>query len=93
MITPPLMLEETLARFSVVARPEIVRDHGVRSCVASTWITIEVLKILGVRAGPLVVRLNIGNSAYRRLYEERGMPNTEEELDVKSGSRWSDLGL
>ena len=76
-----MLLEETLARFAVVARPEIVRDHGRKSCVAATWITIEVLRILGVCADPLVVRLTVGNAAYRRLCQERGIPRTEEELD------------
>lgn len=69
-------LESLLERFAAVARPEIRRDHLPNSCIASTWITIEVMRQLGVAARALEVRLSVGNAAYRRLRDLFGPPKT-----------------
>ena len=64
-----------------MARPEILRDHKPGSCIASTWITIEVLRRLGIKAEPLEVSLTVGNAAYKRLVDKIGVPQSEEELE------------
>ena len=77
----PNDIGETLRRYAEVARPEILRDHSPDSCVASTWITVEVLRRLGIKAESLEVRLSVGNPAYERLVGEIGPPQTKEALE------------
>jgi len=73
-------LTSILERFSLIARPEILRDHLPSSCIASTWITIQVMQQLGFSARPLEVRLSVGNAAYRRLRDQLGPPRTQAQL-------------
>jgi hypothetical protein len=73
-------LTSILERFSLIARPEILRDHLPSSCIASTWITIQVMHQLGFSARPLEVRLSVGNAAYRRLRDQLGPPRTQAQL-------------
>lgn len=75
------VLPDLLRRFSQVARLEILRDHAAASCIASTWITTEVLSKLGYNVTPLEVRLSVGNAAYRQLRDAFGPPRTQAELD------------
>lgn len=77
----PNHVEEILQRYAEVARPEILRDHTPHSCIAATWITIETLSRLEIRAEPLEVTLSVGNAAYKRLVGEIGLPQNREELD------------
>ena len=85
--SPGRSIESLLSRFSEVARPEILKDHLPNSCVASTWITIEVVRQFGFSATPLEVRLTVGNAEYRRLRDQHGRPpRTNEEL-VDWGNR------
>ena len=85
-------VEDILGRFAEVARPEILRDHIPNSCIASTWITIEALRRLGINAEPLEVRLTVGNAAYKRLVSEIGRPpQSEEELEEWSNQHGADV--
>lgn len=76
-----ISLESILERFASVARPEILRNHLPNSCIASTWITIQVMDQLGFVAYPLEVRLSVGNAAYRRLCNQLGPPRTHAQLN------------
>lgn len=78
MATP---LQSILERFASIARPEILRDHLPHSCIASTWIAIQVIRQLGFAAHPLEVRLSVGNAAYRRLCDQFGPPKTHDQLE------------
>lgn len=73
-------LESILERFASLARPEILRNHLPNSCIASTWITIQVMHQLGLTAHPLEVRLSVGNGVYRRLRDQFGPPRTQAQL-------------
>jgi hypothetical protein len=55
-------LERLVAAFASIARPEIRQDHTAASCVASTWITAEVMRHFGVSARPVTVKVNRGGS-------------------------------
>jgi|SRR5579864_296865 len=65
-------LEELVAAFAAIARPEIRRDHTISSCVASTWITIEVMRHFGVSARPLTVKAEICNAAFIDFEKKHG---------------------
>ncbi len=77
----PNEVGETLQRYAEVARPEIRRHHTPHSCIAATWITIETLRRLGIKAEPLEVSLTVGNAAYKRLVGEIGPPQSRDELE------------
>ena len=82
MIDPNVMpVESAVTRFAAVARPAILRDHTQDSCIASTWITIDVMQHLGIPADHLEVRLSVGNAAYRALVEQFGPPTNSEQLE------------
>jgi len=88
----PNHVEEILQRYAEVARPEILRDHTPHSCIAATWITIETLSRLEIRAEPLEVTLSVGNAAYKRLIGESGRPpRSREELDEWSSDYGADV--
>lgn len=59
---------ETIRRFAEIARPEIRRDHAAASCVASAWVTIEVMVRLGYKAEAVDVVASVGNAAYAALW-------------------------
>ena len=78
-------LQSMIERYSLIARAEILRGHAPNSCIASTWITIQVFHNLGYEALPLEVRLSIGNAAYRQLCDRHGAPRNGGELE-----RWAE---
>ena len=69
-----------LKRFTEVARSEILRDHIRASCVAATWISIEVFRRLGFQAAPLEVKASVGNGAYGRRVVTGQRPTSIEQL-------------
>jgi hypothetical protein len=95
-------LEKVLRSFARVARPIIRRSYDAGSCVASTRISIDVLRALGFVASPLAVMLYVGNPAYRESLEEDAVlcaerPGKESShrscvVEVGSRLRRGDLG-
>lgn len=73
-------LRNSIAEYSRVARPEILRDHGPNSCIASTWITIQVMRRLGFTAQVLEVRAQVENAAFAKLRARLGRGPSEDEL-------------
>jgi len=82
-VTVPL--QPVIERYASVARAEILRDHVSDSCIASTWITVQVFRSLGYETGSLEVRLSVGNVAYREERDRRGPPQSPDELE-----RWAE---
>lgn len=75
-----MTLEDQLTDYSHIARDEIRKDFGPRSCVPSTWITLRVMQRLGFSASPLVVQVHIFNAAYlSALSRNNGIDPTPEE--------------
>jgi hypothetical protein len=65
-------VEELVVAFAAIARPEIRKDHTASSCVASTWITIEVMRHFRVSARPLTVKAEICNTAFIDFEQRHG---------------------
>jgi len=65
-------LEKLVATFASIARPEIRQDHTAASCVASTWITVEVMRHFGVSVRPVTAKVNIYNASYVELERQLG---------------------
>jgi hypothetical protein len=72
---------DILSRFAAVARQEILQGHISPSCIASTWIAVEVLQRLGLKAHAREVVATVGNGAYATLWRRYGPPKTREQLD------------
>lgn len=87
-------LVDTLGRFAEIARPEIRRDHILPSCIAATWITVAVMKRLGLTAEHREVVASVGNKMYVALWRLSGPPKTREELDdwTRQGSNIVGIG-
>jgi hypothetical protein len=87
-------LADTLGRFAAIARPEIRRDHILPSCIAATWITVAVMRGLGLRAEHCEVVASVGNKTYAALWRLYGPPKTREELDewTRKGSNIVGIG-
>ena len=76
-----------------VASREILRDFRPDSCIAATKIIIRVLRRFGYEAQAIPARLVMGNRAFTKLVEEKGViPSMEEAIEagwfVKHGA-WS----
>jgi hypothetical protein len=65
-------LEKLVAAFASIARPEIRQNHTAASCVASTWITIEVMRYFEVPARPVTVKTEVSNAPYLELERKLG---------------------
>jgi|SRR5271155_2083769 len=65
-------LEKLMAAFASIARPEIRQDHTAASCIASTWITIEVMRHFGVPARAVTVKTEVSNARYLELERKLG---------------------
>lgn len=65
---------EPLATYAEIARDEIRRDFAIDSCIASTRITIEVMKNLGIRARPLSVEVMVFNKQFHETVQAEGWP-------------------
>jgi len=65
-------VNDLVAAYAAIARPEIRKDHLVGSCVAATWITIQVMRLFRVRARAITVRVEICNSAFVNFEREFG---------------------
>jgi hypothetical protein len=61
-------------------RPEIVREYGVDSCIASTRIATEWLRAHGVRARPLKVQVEVYTHAMARriIGDGQTLPGSDE---------------
>ena len=77
-----MRIEPLLEAYAEIARGEILREFGIESCIASTRITLEVMKKLKVPVKPLPTRLCAMNVVMARLIEEHGWP------DPKTLDRW-----
>lgn len=71
--------------FAEIARPEILQGHLVNSCIASTWITIEVMHRFNVPARPMTVRANVYNRTYVDLEQRLGRRLTRAETQEATG--------
>ncbi len=66
--------------FAAVARPEIRQDHTASSCIASTWITLEVMRRFRIAGQPMTVQVDIYNAAFVRREALLGRrPRTRDE--------------
>jgi len=76
-------LEKLLPAFASVARAEIRRDHLAGSCVASTWITLEVMRHYGISGRPVTVRVNVYNHSFVQHERRLGRrPTTDDAADI-----------
>jgi hypothetical protein len=73
-------VEALIRAFAQVARPEILRHHSPDSCVASTWVTVQVMSHFGLGAEPLELRVSVFNSGYLRRERKLGRPLNEREI-------------
>lgn len=56
-----IQIETLLNRYAKVAREEIRKDFKIDSCIASTRITLEVFKRLGIKGQPVPVQTTVVN--------------------------------
>lgn len=84
-------VEDILRRFASVAREEIRREYIAASCVPATWVTVEVLRRLGVTAEPREVVASVGNGTYVALWQRYGPPKTRELLDHWTNDLGADI--
>lgn len=71
-----------------VARPLILKEFRVNSCVASSRVGKRVLDHYEIPSKPIAVKIDVFNSQYCSLLQERGdFPSTEE-----GWIEWRDLG-
>jgi hypothetical protein len=82
-----MKFESILRRYAEVARPEILRDFRADSCIASTRITIRVMREFGIFAEPLSVIFIVGNAEWRR----RIIENQEPWPDPKDIYKWCEM--
>jgi len=68
---------DILERFAEIARGEILKEFGIDSCIASTRVTLEVMRSLKIPAKPLHVRLFAMNRAMAKNIDEFGYPDPE----------------
>lgn len=81
------MLPEPLETFAKVARDEILLDFKIDSCIASTRITIEVMRRLKVKARPLAVEATVYNEGFHDAVTAEGWPDTS---DTEAFHAWCD---
>jgi len=67
-----MKFEDTVRRYAKVARQEILRDFRSDSCIASTRITIRVMREFGIAAEPVSVNYIVGNPEWaRRIIDQQ----------------------
>ena len=88
---PERSFEQVLGRFAAVAREEIRRGHEARSCVAATWITVQVLSRFGMSVRAREVVASVGNGIYAALWRRHGPPRTAELLDHWTNELGADI--
>lgn len=74
-------LDKLLPAFASVARTEIRRDHLPGSCVASTWITLQVMRRFGISGHPLTVKVNVYNASFVRHEQRLGRRPTADDAE------------
>jgi len=83
-----------LLRYAEVARPIILQHFRADCCIASTAITIDVLKALDVSAVPFPCQAMIFNAAFIERTNRLGRwPTREEMLEWTNGSGPWSVGL
>ncbi len=83
-----MKLEELLENFAEIARDEILADFTPDCCIASTRITIEVMRNLGIKARPMPVKAVAINPALTRKIDEHGWPEVWPEDWEADDSLW-----
>lgn len=83
----PNKLTQVLNLFKMVARKEILKDFREDSCIASTRITIRVLKHYGYKSVPLPVECIVYNPEWVDCILAGFHPPLHNEEDLK---RWCD---
>jgi hypothetical protein len=82
-----MTLENALDSFARVARPIIRRSYAAASCIASTRITIDVMRALGFVASPLAVMLYVGNPAFRESLSDDDLASCAERYEGRGVHR------
>jgi hypothetical protein len=85
---------DVLLRYTEVARPIIREYFRADSCIASTAITIEVMKRLGIVATPYPCRVLVFNAPFMsRVKRERRYPDSTEVIKWTTGTNLWSVGV
>lgn len=85
---------DILRRYAAVARPIIRQDFAAASCIASTAITIEVLRLHGISAVPFPCKVLVFNAPFvQRIEREDRFPDAAETIVWTTGTDLWSVGL